>query len=43
VLVEPSFKSSQLPGQDRLAGVGFDLSGGDQSRVAGAESFGHQG
>jgi hypothetical protein len=32
-----------LPGQDGLAGVRFDFSGGDQRRVAGVEGFGHRG
>jgi hypothetical protein len=32
-----------LPRQCRLSGIGLDLSGGNQRRVAGAEGFGHRG
>ena len=29
--------------QHRLAGIGLDLAGGDERRVARAEGFGHDG
>src|SRR5262245_54858271 len=41
VLLEPPLERSQAVGQYRLTRIRLDLSRDDQSRIAGAESFGH--
>src|SRR6185312_6847552 len=42
VLIDPLLKRRQSPAQHGLAGIGLDLSGRNERRIAGAEGFGHE-